>query len=129
MRVRCIKILGTSAPHLGTTLDASPHLAVGDEYFVLAILVDTDSEAPLPHLLCILDRDSSPTWWPIAMFMTVSSEIPSNWVVEVRANGSLHFSPVSWLRHGFWEEYSDNPVSSTAAEQFRREVDVIVRAG
>jgi len=129
MRVRCVQIVDTSGPTRGERLKASPHIEVGEEFHVLSMLIDGDSEAALPHLLQILDRDGSPTWWPLQMFETLSSAIPPNWEIHLDAMGSLQIAPGAWLRPGFWEEYFDNPGDGDAAETFRCEVDIIVTAG
>ena|SRR6266536_3419656 len=126
MRVKCVQVVSTSGPNLRQRVDQSPHIAVGDEFEVLSVLIDGDPNAALPRLVQVL-TSSGPVWWPMEMFVTVSSTIPSNWVSELRSDGSLHLSPESWLRRGYWDEYFNHPSSGNAAETFRREVAVILR--
>ena len=126
MRVRCVQIVSTSGPNLRQPVDHSPHMAIGDEYHVLSILIEADPNAALPRLVQVLG-DGGPAWWPMEMFVTVSSGIPPNWTLELRPDGSLHFAPERWLRSGFWEEYFDNPRDGEAAETFRQEVEIIAQ--
>jgi hypothetical protein len=76
MRVRCVRIVSTGGPNLRQPLPDSPHIKVGSEYLVLSMLIDGDPTAALPRLLQILG-ENGPTWWPMEMFVTVSSRIPS----------------------------------------------------
>jgi hypothetical protein len=127
VRVRCIQILSTSGWNLGRPIPESPHIAVGEEYPVLSMLIENDPNAAVPRMVQIL-RDDGPSWWPIEMFVTLSSSIPPNWTVQLRPDVSLHIAPESWLRDGFWEDYFDNPRNGKAAQTFSRETEVIIRA-
>jgi hypothetical protein len=115
----------TSGPERGEPLDEHPHLTVGDEFPVLAMLVDPRAPDPWKQAIQVFDGPGTPTWWPTAMFHTISSDIPSNWTIQLWEDGSLHLAPEDWLRPGFWEECFDgNPEAVTA---FKREREVILR--
>lgn len=128
MRVRCTQILEISGPERGRQLPFSPHLAVGDEFTVLALMVD-ETPGPLGAVwLQIYDeRRSSPSWWPGRMFVTTSATIPSNWTSQLWTDGSLHVAPHTWLEEGFWEAFFDDQRAGSAAEAFRREAETILR--
>lgn len=85
-----------------------------------------DLDSAFPRMLQILD-DEGPTWWPMEMFESVSTRIPSNWIAQLRQDGSLHLAPESWLQPGFWEDFFDNQREGDAADTFRRELEVIRR--
>jgi hypothetical protein len=61
------------------------------------------------------------------MFVTTSSKIPSNWVVQLRSDGALEIGPEAWLTPGFWEEYLDHQRAGPAADSYGRELEVILR--
>ncbi len=128
MRVRCVRIVRTSAPALPQREQERPQIRLGAEYPVLSLLVESDAAALLPRLIQVL-TSNGPSWWPMEMFVSVSSTVPSNWTAELRADGSLHLAPEPWLRPGFWEEYFDSPSAGAAAQAFRREAELIVREG
>jgi hypothetical protein len=128
VRVRCIKLIETSGPNRGAPIAEFPHLAVGEEFHVLSVHFDPRAPDPWKIAVQILDRESTPTWWPIEMFETSSSAIPENWIIQIRSTGSLHIAPRDWLVPGFWERYFDHPVKGSEADSFRAEVDLIMRA-
>ena len=116
MRVRCIRLVATVGPQRGQPVEHADHLSVGDEFKVLAVLIDTD--APWPILLC-LDSDAGALWEPAVMFETIDGRMPSNWTASLWPDGSLHLAPEAFLRPGFWDAYSE--YEQTARATFERE--------
>ncbi len=55
--------------------------------------------------------------YPAAMFETVSTTLPSNWVVQLWPDGSLHLAPEAWLQPGFFEGYVDGERNGAAARE------------
>lgn len=124
MRVRCIRLIETAGANRGASLAEHPHLKVGDEFIVSAILFDPQASDPWKLGLQVINRRGSPTWWPAEMFETVSNRIPSNWTIQLWDDGSLHLAPDDWLQPGFWEACFDGELEAVAA--YRRERAVIV---
>jgi hypothetical protein len=61
------------------------------------------------------------------MFETVSTTLPSNWVVHLRPDGSLHLAPEAWLQRGFFEGYVDGERNGPAAREIlERELAIIL---
>ena len=108
-------------------MESSPHIAVGEEFTVLSILVEERSDPGGHTWLLIYDRKNSPTWWPAQMFVTVSTRISSNWVAQLWPDGSFHLAPQAWLKPGFWEDYFDHQRHGPAADTYRAEAEVILR--
>ena len=125
MRVACIKVVKTVGPDRGEVLESDEGISVGQEFSVLSILAEPQSVWPL--LIQVLHPDRGPLWYPAEMFTTVDSTLPSNWVGELRIDGSFRLAPEAWLKRGFWEEYFDHQRSGAAADSFRRELEIILR--
>jgi hypothetical protein len=99
-------------------------LKIGDEFVVLSALIDG---GPSTVLLQLLHSDGDRSWYPAAMFETVSTKIPSNWVVQLRPDGSLHLAPEAWLQPGFFEGVVDGERDGRAARAIlERELAIIV---
>jgi hypothetical protein len=122
--VRCVKIVRTFAPNLGEEVESASQIKIGDELVVLSLLIDP--KAAWPMLFQTLHGKIDPLWWPPAMFELVDSRIPSNWIIELRSNTSLHIAPAAWLRPGFWERFSEARWGGEHAETFAREAEVIL---
>jgi hypothetical protein len=99
-------------------------LRVGEEFVVLSVLIDRS----LWNVgLQLLDRDGGRSWYPAAMFETVSTAIPSNWVVQLWPDGSVHLAPEAWLQPGFFEGYVNGERNGRAAREIlERELAVIL---
>lgn len=109
MRVLCGKVVSSTT---GELMESSPWLHVDGEYVVLAIEMVPDRRIFLR--LVGDDGEGGPGLYDSEMFVTVSSEIPSTWVVAVREGGGLDLAPQRWLAPGFWEEYFDRGQSAIA---------------
>jgi hypothetical protein len=72
MRVRCTQLVATAGPSRGQPVASTQHLAVGDEFLVLAILID--ASAIWPILLC-LDRGRDAFWEPAVMFEAIDARL------------------------------------------------------
>jgi hypothetical protein len=122
MRVRCARLFKTAGPEYGEPIDEHPRLRLGEEFVVLSILADGRET-----LLQLLDRDGERAWEPAGMFETVSATIPSNWVVQLWPDGSLHLAPEAWLQPGFFEGCVNGQRDGPAARQIlERELAIIL---
>lgn len=108
MKVVCIKIIN---PVTRRETETSNWLSLDSDYLVLSIQGSPGRELAVRVLD---DRGGVPGVWPIEMFMTISSRIPSNWVVSIGENGQFDAAPWKWLRPGFWEDYFDHDPQAIA---------------
>jgi hypothetical protein len=60
------------------------------------------------------------------MFETVSTTVPSNWVVQLWPNGSLYLAPEAWLQLGFFEGYVDGERNGPAAQEILERESAII---
>jgi hypothetical protein len=125
MRVRCTHLIALSGPKRGQPINEHPLTVIGDEFLVVAMLLDPDAPSPWSSALQVLDRDRRPVWRPAAMFETVSNLIPSNWVVETSDAGVIHVGPSPWLVDGFWEAFWQEPGKGPAFETYKTELAII----
>jgi hypothetical protein len=125
VRVRCTQLFASAGPRYGEPIEEHPRLRVGEEYVVLSVLVD---RSLWTVGLQLLEREGDRgSWYPAAMFERVSTRIPSNWVVQLWTDGSLHLAPEPWLRPGFYEGYVDGERNGPAARAiFDRELAIII---
>jgi hypothetical protein len=124
MRVRCVRLFKSSNPGYGEPIDEHPRLRVGQEFVVLSVLVDGSLWRVA---LQLLDRSGDRSWYPAGMFETVSTTLPSNWVVQVWPDGSLHLAPEAWLRGGFFDGFVDGQRNGAAwAAILDRELSIIL---
>lgn len=107
MRVVCVKLLDAKSRETQTsawvTLDA--------EYVVLAIQATPDGRV---QLRIVSDDGTTPVLFESEMFMTVSTDIPSNWVASIGERGFVDIAPAKWLRPGFWDDYFDRDPQAIA---------------
>ena len=124
MRVRCVRLFVSAGPGYGEPVDKHPRLNLGDEFVVLSALVDG---GPSAVLLQILHDDGDRSWYPAAMFETLSTSIPRNWVAQLRPDASLHLGPEAWLQPGFFEGVVEGERNGPAARKIlERELAVIL---
>ena len=123
MRVRCVRLFKLSNPGYGEPIDDHPRLRVGEEFVVLSVLVDRSLWGVG---LQLLDRDGDRSWSPAGMFETVSTTVPSNWVVQLWPNGSLYLAPEAWLQLGFFEGYVDGERNGPAAQEILERESAII---
>jgi hypothetical protein len=114
VRVRCVRLFDAFGPKYGEPIEPHPGVAIGDEFVVLSILVNDNIWRVM---LQLLRADGERSWFPAAMFETTSSAIPSNWVAQIWADGSLHLSPEAWLQRGFYEGYIDGERNGRRARE------------
>jgi hypothetical protein len=115
MRVKCVKIFDVSGSR-EVPRRRTEWLTIGKEYPVLSVEVGVGQPA---YLRIIGDDGHTPGLHIIQQFVTVSSRIPSSWLVQVGENGYLEMAPASWLRPGFWEDYFNGQADAVA--QFEAE--------
>ena len=124
MRVRCVRLFKSAGPGYGEPIDEHPRLKLGDEFVVLSVLID-DSLWTVG--LQLLHEDGSRGWYPAAMFETILTRVPRNWVVQLWQDGSLHFAPEAWLQPGFFEGVVDGERNGPAARAILdRELAIIL---
>lgn len=119
MKVRCVKIIN---PVTGETEDTNPWVRKGKEYVVLEVVA-----APGRHIdfRVVTDDDArTPGLHSAEMFESVSSRVPSNWVIQVEKGGVVTIGPERWLRRGFWEDYFDQKPDAIAV--YAEELDRVV---
>jgi len=121
MKVRCIRLFDA----FGREVDSSPWLTVGRSYHVMSIEITPDGKRT--YGIATAERTGG---WPtlgshrIESFEILSTLVPSNWRVEVQANGAMFIAPEAWLAPGFFEAFSDR--EPAAYPIFERERDVIL---
>ncbi|MFE4874297.1 hypothetical protein [Streptomyces sp. NPDC056682] len=104
MIVRCVQII---SPTTGEVVTDHPAIRVGAEYPVLEVITTGNKVLlRIPELLDNTEYRDSPGLWDAAMFMVVSSRIPSCWVAEL-GDGRPTLAPREWQRAGFWDDYFD----------------------
>ncbi|MGH9199221.1 MAG: hypothetical protein ACRD1T_26270, partial [Acidimicrobiia bacterium] len=86
----------------GDESDGSAWATLDTEYIVLALQAAPDQSV---QFRIIGDDGATPALFESEMFMTVSTDIPSNWVVSIGEGGLVEIAPTKWLRPGFWEDY------------------------
>ena len=60
--------------------------------------------------LQILDDNDEAHWIAGSTCTTVSSAMPTNWVVVIREGEPMLIGPAPWLERGFWDAlYNDRP--------------------
>ena len=127
MIVRCSSTLSP----LGDELTHYEEITIGDDYVVLTIYAAPERDV----LLRVLGVKPELRWptrgipplWRSQMFELLSSEIPSNWRVEIDPGGAVRLEPESWLRPGFWEDLVDWSTQSESAQRdFDRELQIIL---
>ena len=98
MRVVCVKLSDAG----GDEVASSPWATLDAEYVVLAV-----EAAPGGHVQLRIMADDGPTpvLFESEMFMTISSNVPSNWVASIGEGGTFELAPANWLRPNFWEDY------------------------
>ena len=107
MKVVCLKLLDAR----GDEVDSSPWATLDAEYIVLALEAAPGGRV---QLRIIGDDGPTPVLFESEMFMTTSSDIPSNWVVSIGENGLFDLAPAKWLRTGFWEDYFNGDAQAIA---------------
>ena len=112
------------APVDGMSLESSPWVTLGAEYFVVSLLADPSGRVQL-HI--VADDGRSLAWFDSINFMTVDGSLPRNWVASVGERGTLELAPECWLAPGFWEAYYDG--DPAAAEAVEVELRVILGEG
>ena len=115
MKVQCTKITDASGQH---KLTRSHRLAVGCEYVVLSIEASPGRQV---SLRLVGDDKRLPALHSSDQFIIVTSDMPSNWEVQIGKNGFLELAPHSWLRAGFWEDYFDGEQTAIAAYEEARQ--------
>ena len=105
MKVRCIELRNWC----GEPEEQSTALKVGRVYVVLSLLVESNRLA-----VQLVSEEQGPAIFDMRLFEIVSSAIPPNWIVVAHAKGVLDFTPASWARPGFWEEYFDGKPKAVA---------------
>jgi hypothetical protein len=115
MRVTCTKILNP----FGTPVSASVWLTVGSTYTVISMAAIPGKEVKFR----VIDDTGASGLWGSEMFVSVSTSIPSNWVVGLDDRGIVTLAPESWLSLGFWERFYDDDES--AREQYDVELTKI----
>lgn len=81
----------------GDEVDSSPWATLDSEYVVLALEAAPGRRI---QLRIIGDDGPTPVLFEPEMFMTVSTDIPSNWVASVGEGGAFDLAPAKWLRPG-----------------------------
>ena len=116
MKVKCIKIINSP-----TALEKMQNqwITLDKEYVVISI----ESFKGNGISIRIIDDESKPSLWDCGLFTTTDNSIPNNWVCNMREDGYMEFSPATWLKPGFWEDYLEN--SSEAIEIFKSEVAIM----
>jgi hypothetical protein len=85
------------------------------EYQVLSI--SAAPNGPIRFQVMTDDRHT-PAWFDSAMFTTIDSSLPPNWVVRVGESGALDLAPARWLMPGFWEAFFDrNPEAGAVFDE------------
>jgi hypothetical protein len=98
MRVLCVKLLDAKGDEGPTSAWAT----LDSEYIVLAVQATPNRDV---RLRIVGDDDSTPVLFESEMFMTVSNDIPSNWVASIGEDGDFDLAPQKWLRPDYWEDY------------------------
>jgi hypothetical protein len=119
MRVRCVRV---PSSRVGVELESSPWVTVGREYPVLGVLAVWGKRIKL-HLLT--DDGENIGWFESHCFEVTDSTFPSNWIAQIRDNGTFRLAPASWLVDGFWERYYDD-FDPAATDTVKREIAVIL---
>ena len=117
-------MVATVGPTRGEPIPADEQLKPGDEFPVIA--VQADQAAPWPIFLLVWHPTDGALWWPGDMFETVDTTMPSNWVIQLHNDTSLHLAPKPWLQTGFWMDYAERR-SEEAVQIFERELATILR--
>jgi hypothetical protein len=111
MKVVCVKLLDAR----GDEVESSPWATLDAEYVVLALEAASGGRV---QLRIIGDDGPTPVLFESEMFMTVSPEVPSNWVASIGEGGAFDLAPAKWLRNGFWEDYfNGDPQAVTDFEE------------
>jgi len=113
MRVRCHKLIN---PITDSEEEMSPWLTIGETYLVLSVYAFENGDL---KFRIIGDSPYVPILVNARQFVTTSSDIPSNWLGVISADGTFQLTPQSWLRRGFWEHYFNNEPGSI--EEFKQE--------
>ena len=120
MKIRCIKFINESSE---VEEKASAWLTIGKIYYVLSVIY---SWSGVLKYRIIGDDQETPALHDARQFETVSSVIPSNWIVISSLDRGFQMMPKSWSRIGFWEEYFDG--DSKAVESLGAETKKIIAA-
>jgi hypothetical protein len=67
------------------------------------------------------EEKATPALFEPEMFEIVTSVIPAVWVVTSPKPGALSFTPASWSRPGFWEDFFDGHPEARATFDNERE--------
>ena len=120
MKIRCVRFLNESS---GCEQESCSWLTIGKTYSVLSL--NCDWSGKLKYRL-IGDDNITPALHDAQQFETISSVIPSNWIVIANSNRGFQMLPESWSRIGFWEEYFN--CDSNAVEIFNKEMKIILNS-
>lgn len=121
MKVKCIKIVN---PMTGHEEQQSDWLTLGKVYTVLAVISVPGRETLLRF---VSDDEDTPSVFDARQFITVSTELPSNWVGVVNEDGLFVLAPESWTRGGFWEDFF-NGVPEAISEYERERAKIVAEA-
>src|SRR4051794_4895611 len=116
MRARCIEL-----PERGQT-----RLTLGKEYVVILIWVPHGE----PAELAVIDDDERRSQWPVRLFRTTDTSMPSSWRAIVNDEG-FALAPEAWLEYGFWDMVGGSNAWGAekrrgAVDNLRRELDKII---
>ena len=108
MKVICESFVN---PITGMKEEISSWLTVGKTYLVLSVHAFVGRDL---MLRLIGDNPNIPILVNARQFVTVCTQIPSNWRAVIDDGGSFHLTPEPWSKPGFWESYFNG---ERAAEQ------------
>jgi hypothetical protein len=106
MIIECINFIDHIS---GNPANTSLNLEIGKKYLVLALHIRSIFQDSDVRLRCQVRIETpnrrSPVLEDFRQFKIVSGYMPPSWTITTSEHGDLLFSPIEWVRMGFWEDF------------------------